>query len=156
MESKVTGIPPEHEARDAIRQIQEDRGTLARRIARPGRWYNPLVALVAAIVVWAPSTGSVLQFTMIASFCGVGLWNIEYLRDRETGVVLRRPAGRLGWIILIVLSVVFVAMVVASVVLTSSGMPGYGLLTATITFVAMYIGAWLYDRSIRSDLKHES
>lgn len=156
MESENTESPSPYEAGDAISQIQKDRGTLARNIAHTGRWYYPLFALFSAIVVWAPATESVLRFTIIAGSCSTALFVIEYLRDRETGIIMSRPAGRLGWIVLIVLSFVFVALVVVSAAFAISGMHSTVLLTAAVTFVVMYFGAWIYDRSIRAEVRHES
>ena len=114
-------------------------------------WFYPALALLAAIMVWAPAVGSVGQFTMVMALGTVGITSLESLRDRTSGVTTSRPAGRRGWTILIAVGVVFIALIATSFAFVVAGRTELSLLCAAVAFVAMFVLAWLYDASFRSE-----
>ncbi|MFZ4843229.1 hypothetical protein [Mycetocola saprophilus] len=87
----ATGTPHAH---------LENAADLARRLRRTARWYHPAIALVCALTVWAPATGSVFGFTMVTAYAAILGCAAEALRVRQLGTKLRRPTGTRGWIAL--------------------------------------------------------
>ena len=144
MESESTE-PPSADA--ALAKIADDRRALVREVTRTNTWYYPAVALIAAIVVWAPAIGSPVPFTVVVALCALGLTMLESLRERTSGVTMSRPAGRRGWAILIAVGVVFIALFAASSALVVAGRGELALLCAVVTFAAVFVLAWLYDAS---------
>ena len=50
--------------------------------------------------------------------------------------------------------VVFLALFATSLALVIAGRAVFALLCAAVTFAAMFLGAWLYDTSFRSEVTH--
>lgn len=69
-------------------------------------------------------------------------------------MVAARPAGRRGWVILMGVGVVFLALFATSLALVIAGRAVFALLCAAVTFAAMFVCAWLYDASFRSEVTH--
>lgn len=150
MENESTE-PPSADAAPA--ELADDRRALLREVTRTNAWHYLAFALLSAIMVWAPATGSVWQFTLVMALGTVGLTALESLRERTSGVTMSRP-GRRGWAILIAVGVVFIALVATSFALVVAGRAEFALLCAAVTFAAMFVGAWLYDASFRSQVTH--
>ncbi|GAA4714815.1 hypothetical protein APR04_005245 [Promicromonospora umidemergens] len=144
MESESTGPPS---ADVALAGIADDRRALVREVTRTNAWYYLAVALLAAIMVWAPAIGSVGQFTVVMALGTMALVALESLRERTSGVAMSRPPGRRGWAILIAVGVVFIALIAASFALVVTGRGGLALLCAAVAFAAMFVLAWLYNAS---------
>jgi hypothetical protein len=49
--------------------------------------------------------------------------------------------------------VVFIALFARSFALVVAGRAEFALLCAAVTFAVMFVGAWLYDGSFRSEVK---
>ena len=114
-------------------------------------WFNPALALLAAIMVWAPALGSVWQFTMVMALGAVGITWLEPLRERTSGVSRSRRKGRRGWAILIAVGVVFIALIATSFAFVVAGRAGFSLLCAVVAFVAVFVLARMHDASFRSE-----
>lgn len=154
MESESTELPSADAADAALAEIAHDRGALVREVARTGAWYYPAFAVLCAIMVWAPAIGSVGQFTMVMALSTVALTGLGALRERTSGVTMSRPSGRRGRAILIAVGVVLIALLAVSFALVVAGRAELALLCAAVTFVAMFVLAWLYDASFRSEVTH--
>lgn len=154
MESESTELPSADDADAALAEIADDRRALVREVTRTSTWYYPAFALLAAIMVWAPAIGSVGQFTVVMALGAVGLIALGSLRERTSGVTMSRPAGRRGWTILTAVGVVFIALLAASFALVIAGQAEFALLCAAVTFATMFVLAWLYDASFRSEVTH--
>lgn len=115
---------------------------------RTNVWHYMAFSTLAAIMVWAPATGSPLRFTFVVALCTVGLATLETHRERTTGIG-RRQTGRRGIAVLVGVSVVFLGLMVTSFVLVLAGLAELTLLCAAATFAAMFAGARLYDASVR-------
>ena len=50
--------------------------------------------------------------------------------------------------------VVVLALFATSLALVIAGRAVFALLCAAVTFAAMFLGAWLYDTSFRSEVTH--
>lgn len=137
----------------ALAEVADDRPALVREVTRTNLWHYLAFAALAAIMVWAPAIGSVWRFTMVMALCIMGLGALETLRERTSGVTMSRPAGRRGLAILIAVGVVFIAVFATSFALVIGGLAEFALLCAAVTFAAMFVGAWLYDASFRSEVK---
>ena len=152
VETENPGRPSADDAATALAEIADDRRALVRQITRTAPWYYPAFALLSAITVWAPATGSVGQFTMVMALSTMALTTLESLRERTSGVTMSRPAGRRGWAILIAVGVVFIALIATSFALVVAGRAQFAPLCAAVAFVAMFVLAWLYDASFRSEV----
>ena len=155
MESESTELPSADDADTTLTQIADDRRALVREVTRTNPWYYPAVSLLAAIVVWAPAIGSPVSFTVVVALCALGLTTLESLRGRTSGVTMSRPAGRRGLAILIAVGVVFIALFATSLALVVAGRAEFALLCAAVTFAVMFVAAWLYDVSFRSEVTHD-
>ncbi|WP_285100709.1 hypothetical protein [Promicromonospora sp. MEB111] len=114
-------------------------------------WYYLTFSPLAAIMVWAPVTSSPLRFTVVVALCTVGLATLETHHERTVGVRMRR-AGRRGIAVLIGVGVVFLGLMITSFALVVAGQAELTLLCAAITFAAMFLGARLYDASVRPEM----
>lgn len=149
MENERAELPSD----DALTQVAHERRARGREGTRTDTWwFNPALALLAAIMVWAPALGSVWRFTMVMALGTVAITTLESLRERTRGVTRSRPAGRRGWTILIAVGVVLIALIATSFAFVVAGRAELSLLCAAVTFVAMFGLAWLYDASFRSEV----
>lgn len=149
MENESAQSPP---ADAALAEIADDRRQLVREATRTNTWwFYPALALLAAIMVWAPALGSVGQFTMVMALGTVGITSLEPVRERTSGVTTSRPNGRRGWAILSAVGVVFIALIAASFAFVVAGRAEFSLLCAAVTFVVLFVLARMYDASFRSE-----
>lgn len=154
MENESAERPSADDADAALAEIADDRRALVREVTRTSLWYYPAVSLLAAIVVWAPAIGSPVPFTVVVALCALGLTSLESLRERTSGVTMSRPAGRRGWTILIAVGAVFITLFTTSLALVIADQAAFAPPCAAVTFVAMFVAAWLYDASFRSEVTH--
>ena len=154
MESGSRERPSADDGECALAGAANGRRALVRGTTRTSTWYYPAVALLAAIVVWAPAIGSPVPFTVVVALCALGLTMLESLRERTSGGATSRPAGRRGWAILIAVGAVFIALFATSFALVIADRAEFALVCAAVTFVAMFVAAWLYDTSFRSEVAH--
>jgi hypothetical protein len=65
MESEDSELPRANVADPALARIADDRRALVREVTRTNAWHHLAVALLAAIMVWAPAIGSVGQLSVV-------------------------------------------------------------------------------------------
>ena len=152
MESESTELPSADDADAALAEVADDRRALVREVTRTNAWFYPAFALLSAVMVWAPAIGSVGRFTLVMALGTMGLTALGSLRERTSGVTMSRPSGRRGWVILTAVGVVFIALLAVSFALVVADRAEFALLCGAVTFVVMFVAAWLYDASFRSEV----
>ena len=144
--------PPTPDRDDLLSIVHRDRRWLAARFRAATPAAAPAQALCFAVMIAAPASGwswlSVIVFVLaIAGFIAV-----EAVFRRHLGVSIDLPVGVRGWLVIIAITVIVVALGFASAVLGLMGL-GLGVLAASaVGFVVTLLGVIAYDRIYAADL----
>ena len=142
---------PEAEARDALKQLQDDGSRLATRVVTPW-WYHPVLGASMAALVGSQALPGAASIWMVA--VGVAMPPILAITyARRYGVVSSRSTGprakRLLLTLLVIVALAFVGSLVVRFVAFSAW---WGLAAAVAAFVATILLGRRYDDALRDEL----
>lgn len=148
MESQTPSRDPRHDAEaaeSALAELADDREQLAGRFMSETWWGAPAQGAATAVLIASPAAGPPWSFLLSAAAV-LALGAIEHSFRRRTGLAVKRPAGPIGRLLLVLAVVVMAGGFAASLALTLAGARGWVGLIALAGFVLTTAVVVAYDR----------